>query len=59
MSFSATKYRKKLEAQERTNPGKKTSYDRPFRGRSAVFKDKSKYDRNRVKREMRNVERGE
>ena len=58
MSFSATKYRKKIEAQQKHNPGNKTSYDQPFRGRSTVFKDKSKYDRNRVKREMRNMERG-
>lgn len=53
MSFSETKYRKKLEAQQRHNPGNKASYDQPWRGRSAVFKDKSKYDRNRVKSELR------
>ena len=58
MSFSATKYRKKLEAQEKSNPGNKTSYDRLFRGRPTVFKDKSKFDRNRIKRETRNAERG-
>lgn len=53
MSFSAKKYMKKLEMQEKSNPGNKTSYDRPWRGRAAVFKDKSKYNRNDAKNVMR------
>lgn len=55
MSFNETKFRKKLETQKRSNPGNKTSYENPWRGRSTVFKDKSKYDRNRVKNELRQM----
>lgn len=53
MGFSAKKYQKKLEAQKKANPGNKETYDRPWRGRPAVFKDKTKYDRNKLKQKLR------
>lgn len=49
MRFNKKKYLEKLKRQNQTNPGNKTTYDRPWRGRHVVFEDKTKYNRKRIK----------
>jgi len=48
--MNMTKYKEKRKRQELVNPGHKKTYQQPFRGRAAVFADKSKYTRDREKR---------
>lgn len=50
---SMKKYMKKLEIQERTNPGHKTAYVPPLRPRSTSFHSKKEYNRQRAKMEAR------
>lgn len=48
------KYLKKLEQQNKTNPGHKNdSYVPPLRPRSAVFKSKKDYNRTKNKEDIR------
>ena len=47
------KYLKKIEYQEKNNPGHKTSYTPPLRPRSTVFKSRKTYDRARLKTDLR------
>lgn len=53
MRFSQKKFEEKLKQQELTNPGNKAKYDAPFRGRPVVFRDRSKYNRQASKQEVR------
>lgn len=46
------KYLEKLKYQKKVNPGNKTSYQQPFRGRSTVFVDRTKYNRQKAKRQF-------
>ena len=53
---SMKKYMKKLEIQERTNPGHKTKYEAPWQGyRPTTFtsSDKKRYNRQAMKRATR------
>ena len=53
MMKNERKYIKKLEYQEKNNPGHKESYQPPLRPRSTVFKDKTAYDRSKSKLDIK------
>lgn len=55
MKTSVNKMMKKLEHQNKVNPGHKTSYEQPSRPRATVFKSKKAYNRQAANLEFRRI----
>lgn len=53
---SIKKTMEKIEHQNKVNPGHKSSYVQPLRPRSTVFSTKKQYNRQKVKKETKEIE---
>ena len=53
---SLKKQIKKIEYQNKVNPGHKTTYQQPLRPRSTVFKSKKDYNRSKIKLDIKKEE---
>lgn len=53
--ISTTKMLRKLEYQEKVNPGHKSDYVPEFRGRATVFKSKKTYNRQVEKKNIQKL----
>lgn len=51
--MNVKKYLEKLNKQEQSNPGNKSTYVRPLRPRSTVFSDKKRKSRQNVKSDLK------
>ncbi len=53
---SIKKIMEKIEHQNKVNPGHKSSYEQPLRPRATVFSTKKQYNRQKVKKETKEIE---
>lgn len=52
---SIKKIMEKIEHQNKVNPGHKSSYEQPLRPRATVFSTKKQYNRQKSKKELKEI----
>lgn len=52
---SIKKIMEKIEHQNKVNPGHKSSYEQPLRPRATVFSTKKQYNRQKAKKEIKEI----
>ncbi len=52
---SIKKIMEKIEHQNKVNPGNKSSYEQPLRPRATVFSTKKQYNRQKAKKEIKEI----